>query len=88
MLLDQDLIERRESLPINFDDEKAVESILEFLHYSKDNTLIRTRYVYEKNNVKFEIDEYEQPRKTFVVAVEGEKTQVDAVYNEIQKLKE
>ena len=52
---DEVLIERRESLPIEFTNEETVESILDFLQYKKDNTLIRKRYVYEKGNVKFVI---------------------------------
>ena len=86
MLSDSVVIERRESSAIEYTDDQAVESILDFLHYKKDNTLIRTRYVYEKDGVKFEMDEYEQPRVTAVVACEGEKEKVDAVYEEIKNL--
>ena len=86
MLSDSVVVERRESMAIEYNDDVAVESILEFLNYVKDNTLIRTRYVYEKDGVKFELDEYEQPRVTSVVACEGEKEKVDAVYEEIKNL--
>jgi adenylate cyclase class IV len=80
------LIERRESLSINFTDEVAIQSILDFLGYKKDNTLIRTRTVYKKNNVSFELDDYEQPKKTYVVAIDGLKEEVNAVYKEIANI--
>ncbi len=84
-LNDSDLIIRRETLPIEFEDEKAVFSILEFLNYKEDNSLIRERQNYEKNGVKFEIDSYIFPRKTYVVAIEGDKQQVDKVYEIIKE---
>ncbi len=80
------LHERKESLPINFDDEKAIKSILDFLGYKRDNTLIRTRVVFKKGRVKLELDDYEFPRKAFIVAVEGTKEQAEKVYNEIRFL--
>ena len=40
------------------------------------------RYVFEKGDVKFEIDDYTRPEMK-VVAIEGEKTQVDKVYQEL-----
>ena len=46
-ITDDILIERRESKSIEFTDDDAVESILNFLNYKKDNTLIRKRYVKE-----------------------------------------
>ena len=82
------LIERRESQSIEFTDDDAVESILNFLNYKKDNTLIRKRYVYKKGNVKFELDDYDAPEKAFVVAIEGEKSEVDKVYEEVKNLGE
>lgn len=85
IMTDEVLIERRESQSIEFTDEKAVESILNFLEYKKDNTLIRKRYVYKKENVKFELDDYDAPEKAFVVAIEGEKSEVDKVYQDIIK---
>lgn len=85
ILTDDILIERRESKSIEFNDDEAINSILEFLNYKKDNTLIRKRYVYKKNNVKFELDDYDAPKKAYVVAIEGEKTEVDKVYQDIIK---
>ena len=40
------------------------------------------RYVYEKGGVKFEIDDYIRPQMK-VVAIEGNKDEVDKVYNEL-----
>lgn len=86
IISDDVLIERRESKDIKFDDLEAVESILDFLNYKKDNTLIRTRLVYKKGNVKFELDNYELPESSFVVAIEGKKEEVDNVYEEVKCL--
>ena len=47
----QILGERKESLALDYTNDKAVDSILKFLNYTKDNTLIRKRYVYQKDNV-------------------------------------
>ena len=73
-------------MPLVFEDDEAVFSILEFLGYVKNTTLIRQRSVFEKGAVKFEFDVYEQPRKTCVVAVEGDRKEVDAVYEELKNL--
>ncbi|MDR0850690.1 MAG: hypothetical protein LBN07_04410 [Christensenellaceae bacterium] len=79
------LKERRESLPLNFTDEDAIKSILEFLGYKKYKSFIRTRTVYTKSNTVFELDFYEQS-KNQVIAIEGLKTEVDAVYKEIKNI--
>ena len=77
---------RRESLPLQFVDEEAVMSILEFLGYTEPNgSYTRTRRVYEKGNVKFEMDFYHES-KNKVMAIEGEKEQVDKVYEEIKDI--
>jgi len=75
---------RKESLPLEFNDIESINSILEFLNYKKDITLIRNRIIYEKDNVKFEIDKYESPEVYNVVAIEGKKEEVDKVYNELE----
>ncbi len=84
ILSDEILIERRESLPLEFNDDKTIESILNFLGYKKDNTLKRTRIIYRKDNVTFELDDYQYPEKAYVVAIEGKKEEVDKVYNDIK----
>lgn len=80
---DQELIVRKESLPIKFTDDEVVNSILDILNYKKDNTLKRYRYVYTKDNVKFELDEYLEPEKKCVAAIEGDKELVDIIWKEI-----
>ena len=85
-LVDQPLVERRESESLYFSDEKAVYSILEFLGYKKDNVLIRNRYTYKKGDEKFEMDEYIEPRKAYIVAIEGKKEKVDSLYDEVKNL--
>lgn len=64
----------------NMDFVNAVLSMLEFdLHKELD----RVRYVYVKNNVTFEIDEYLKPEMK-VVAIEGIKEEVDEVYKALE----
>lgn len=82
----KDLIIRKESKSIIFDNEGNCEDILLYLEYKKDNTLNRIRYVYEKGNVKFEIDIYKEPTHAYVIAIEGEKEEVDKVYTKLEKL--
>lgn len=60
-----------------------VNSLLEMLKFKFHKKLTRKRYVYEKDNVKFEIDDYKVP-KAKVVAIEGDKLEVDKVYSEIK----
>ena len=83
-LTDDILKIRKESLPLEFSNMESINSILDFLEYKKDITLIRSRIIYEKDNVKFEIDEYESPEVYNVVAIEGKKEEVDKVYNELE----
>ena len=65
----------------------AVLSMLEFDFYKE---LDRVRYVYTKDKVIFEIDEYLKP-EIKVVGIEGNKEEVDKIYkvleNEIKKWK-
>ena len=82
----EDLIVRKESAALTFENDKDVENILDFLEYKKGKTIIRKRTIYEKDKVKFEIDEYEKPEICFVVAIEGEKEETDLVYNELESL--
>ena len=85
-LSSQELIIRRESLPLNFDDDSIIFSILEFLNYKKDNTIKRTRYIYENDKVKFEFDEYIEPDKRKVISIEGDKELVDKIWLEISNI--
>ena len=52
--------------------------------YKLDVHVARTRSVYKKGNVKFEIDEYTEPEIMNVVAIEGEKEIVDNIYESIK----
>ncbi len=85
-LTGETLIQRKETPMIQISKLSDAEEILDFLEYKKDNTLDRTRQVYEKGGVKFEIDSYRQPEKTYVVAIEGVKEEVDKVYKEVTDL--
>ena len=53
------------------------------LGYKKDKVLSRTRIVYKKDGVKFELDSYTSPEIIFVVGIEGNKEKVDFVYKEV-----
>ena len=81
-----DLIERKESKTIKFDNIENCEDILNFLNYKKDNTIIRNRSIYQGDKIKFEIDEYLEPEKTFVLSFEGDKNTCDFVNKELEKL--
>lgn len=86
-LNDKDLKISRESkdLIINDENQEFVESLIEMLNLTNKKILKRKRYIYEKNNVKFEIDEYIEPVMN-VVAIEGLKEEVDAVYKELEEI--
>lgn len=82
-LSDDPFIERKGSLPISYTDDEAVYSIIDFLGYKKDVELIRTRYVYEKKDVKVEIDDYISPNKMLVVSIEGNANGSKKLYYEL-----
>ena len=81
-----DLIERKESKSIKFDNLENCEDILHFLGYKKDNSMVRTRTIYEGENIKFEIDEYTEPIEAFVLSFEGEKSICDKVNDDFKEL--
>ena len=66
-------------LIITKDNEEFVVSLIEILN------LKRKRYVYEKEKVKFEIDEYIDPVMN-VIAIEGKKEDVDRVYKKLENI--
>ncbi len=74
------------SLNITEENKEFIMSMLAILEFNKFKTLERKRYVYKKNNAKFEIDEYSAPEEMYVVAIEGEKEEVDSIYEEVNKL--
>ena len=85
-LSDDDLTIRKETKPIIFTNGDDIEDTLEFLGYYKDKILKRKRRVYQKGKVKFEIDKYEYPFTDYVVALEGNKEDVDLEYNNLKEL--
>ena len=85
-LSDNTLKISRESkdLIINEDNQDFVYSLIEILNLTNKKILKRKRYVYEKNNVKFEIDEYTKPLMN-VIAIEGVKEEIDKVYKALEE---
>ena len=77
-----------ESLPMQVreGDLEIIKSILNVLEFVEVANNFRTRYVYQKGGVKFEIDDYTSP-KMKVVAIEGDESEVEAVYKEIMSMK-
>ncbi len=75
----------RETIPLKIEkyNKEAVHSILEMLGYKKHKILNRTRVVYQKDDVKFELDSYTSPEKMFIVGIEGNDKKVDLVYQEV-----
>lgn len=76
-----------ESLPIKVTskNKKAIMSILQTLEFEEVANNFRTRYVYEKNNVELEIDDYTRPQMK-IVAIEGDRNEVEKVKLLIEKL--
>ena len=72
-------------LVINEDNQEFIDSLIEILDLTNKKVLKRKRYVFEKNNVKFEIDEYIEPVMN-VVAIEGLQEEVDVVYKELEEI--
>lgn len=85
-LSDNDLIIRKETKSIKFDNVDNCENILEFLGYYKDNSIYRKRTIYQGENIKFEIDEYYEPECVLVLSFEGKKETCDKVYKDFEKL--
>lgn len=84
-LRDDGLITRKESKQLKIEDVDAAEDILSFLGYKKDNTISRYRSIYTGDGIKFEIDEYIEP-KGLVFSFEGEKNICDKVDLELKDL--
>lgn len=72
-------------LIINKDNEDFVKSLIEILNLNTKKVLKRKRYIYEKENLKFEIDEYIEPLMN-VIAIEGKKEEVDRVYKKLENI--
>ncbi len=87
-LVDSVFNSSKESIPLYISkcDIHKYESIFDVMGLSLDKILVRTRSVYCKENIMFEIDDYSEPEKKFVVAIEGKKWLIDSVYEEIEKI--
>lgn len=72
-------------LVITDENRSFVESLLEILDLKETKRLVRKRYVYKKDNVLFELDNYSNPKMN-VVAIEGIKSEVDIVYNDLKQV--
>lgn len=83
----QELKIRKETdiLNLNNENKAFAKTLMEFLNLKVDKELIRTRYTYQKGNVKFEIDDYTNP-KMKVLAIEGNSEEVNKVNQELMPL--
>ena len=83
----QELKIRKETdiLNLNNENKAFAKTLIEFLNLKVDKELIRTRYTYQKGNVKFEIDDYTNP-KMKVLAIEGNSEEVNKVNQELMPL--
>lgn len=71
-----------DELVITDDNRNFVTSLIDILDLNTKKVLERNCVVYQKNHVKFEIDDHISPAMK-VVAIEGEKEKVDSVYQEL-----
>lgn len=80
----ENLKDSTESIPLTITEENTniIDSMLSVLDFYEAANNYRTRYIYVKNGVKFEIDDYIRP-KMQVIGIEGNKDAVDTIYNEI-----
>lgn len=84
--IDNNLKVSNESIPIEINnDYYKFLSILDVLDFELKIELIRTRYIYEKDEVIFELDDYVHP-KMRVVAIKGNNEKVDNEYKKIINL--
>lgn len=74
-----------QSLKVDESNRKFIMSMLDILDFDLNADNKRIRYVYSKDDVKFELDDYSKP-KMYVFAIEGDKEAVDKVYKELEKL--
>ena len=72
-------------IKINKDELDSIYKELNNKNYKLIKHLERHRIVYIKDNIKFELDEYTYPKHEYVAAIEGNKEEVDKVYEELKK---
>lgn len=74
-----------EQMKVTKGNREQIKSILNVLNFYEAANNNRKRYIYKKNGVKFEIDNYTSP-KMCVIGIEGEKNKVDKVYEELRDI--
>lgn len=76
----------KESLPLQIkkEDIDVVKNMLEVIEFNQSADNLRTRYIFKKDGVKFEIDEYTRPKMN-VIGIEGDKDKVDKIYQSIKE---
>lgn len=80
------LSKESETLVVTKENKSFVDSILDVLDFILVADNFRTRYVYSKNDVIFEIDNYTKPEMK-VVAIEGEENAVEKLCeNELKSI--
>ena len=86
-IADNDLKVSQESkeIVVTSDNKDAIISMLETMGFYVSANNTRNRLVFEKDNIKFEIDDYTEPVMK-VVAIEGEREAVNAVYSVVKDL--
>ena len=72
------------ALQIKIEDIETVKNMLSVIGFEQSADNLRTRYVYKKNGVTFEIDNYTRPEMN-VIGIEGNKEMVDKIYLDIIK---
>jgi len=63
---------------------EAVESILDMLGYNLNKVLKRDRIVYQRDEIKIEIDSYLKPQVCYIITIKGKKNEVDKIYSELK----
>ena len=82
---DLNISSESKSLEINEGNKEFFNSMLETLDFKQTADNHRIRYIYQKDNVIIEIDNYISP-KMYVVAIEGERNKVDKVFKELESI--
>lgn len=86
-LADNDLKVSQESkeIVVTRDNKDGILSMLETMGFYMSANNTRNRLVFESGNIKFEIDDYTEPVMK-VVAIEGEREVVNAVYSAVKDI--
>ncbi len=73
-----------ESEPVEITEQmlSSINSLLKVMNFYVSADNLRTRYVYERGKVKFEIDKYTRPEMN-IIAIEGDEEEVEKVFREL-----